>query len=670
MAHKRVIMEADEVAQPLSKRRRNVVVIDEDEEITTPTVNNQSLPLAAIEQPPLPSSTTSLPINWNDWISATTTRNYLLKDPLLDWLALYAGTIPANHPHYASKVLKVMAKSWSSAAGGGFVPQLMAQGNAFEEKIVNLLYKRFGAHVIIDIGGSSDANVSTARSEAKFKETVAAMNHGIPIIHGGVFHNHDNKTYGITDLLIRSDFVSKIFSISPISDEETVKPAPLLQGATHYHYIVIDIKFTTLLLRSDGTHILNTGAFPAYKAQLYIYNEALGKIQGYTPSTAYVMGRKWRYVTKGETYKGFNCFDRLGHINFETLDKEYIEKTKQALEWIDALRKQGSTWNITNVPLTRAELYPNMANHYDYPWTEVKKELAEKNFEITNVWYCGPTQREAAHKRGVYKWNDEKCTSKVLGIKGEKIGRTVDKILECNRQSTYLILPQRIDDDTLEWRTKPKALEFFVDFETINDVFGSMEKLPYADKAPSIFMIGVGYIEPVSEQWIYKDFTVNHVTDEEEKIVCTTFASYITEISRKYHELNPRLTHWSHAEEYQWEKAVEKNKLEWISEIEPRWFDLLDVFRDEPVVVKGALTFGLKEVAKAMKSHGMITTQWGDGPYSDGSSAMLGAYHASREAINKGISMRDTPQMKEIVKYNEVDCKVMYEIITYLRRLS
>jgi len=283
-------------------------------------------------------------------------------------------------------------------------------------------------------------------------------------------------------------------------------------------------------------------------------------------------------------------------------------------------------------------------------------------------------QREAAHKKGVYKWNDEKCTSRVLGIKGEKISRTVDKILECNRQTTHNILPQTIDNDILEWRSKPNSLEFFVDFETINDVFGSMDKLPYADKAPMIFMIGVGYIDPSSsassKEWIYKDFTINSVTDDEEKQVCIAFGAYITEISRKYKELHPRLTHWSHAEEYQWEKAIEKNKLEWVSEIEPVWFDLLDVFRDEPVVVRGSLSFGLKAIAKAMKSHNMITTQWGEGPYSDGSSAMLGAYHASREALSKGISMRDTPQMKEIVKYNEVDCKVMYEILTYLRKLS
>lgn len=675
--------ETVDIVDPPSKRIRSA-----DADSHTHQSLTQQISPAAV------TATAVRAIDWEEWHSATSTRNFLLKDPLLDWLALYGGTIPANHPEYAPKVMKVLSSSayrGSSVFPNGmatsnstitnsmaFVPMLMAQGNMFEERILALLYRKFSPAKIADISGGLHA----ARSLEKVQETIDAMNEGIPIIHGGIFHNHITKTYGITDLLVRSDFIEKLMNLSPLSNDERCIGAPLLRGAKNYHYIVIDIKFTTLLLRSDGIHILNTGSFPAYKSQLFIYNEALGQVQGYTPNVAYLLGRKWKYTSKGETYKGYDCFDRLGHVNFSKVDLDIVQKTSDALKWLDAVRTEGRDWDVVSRPLLRSELYPNMSNHYDYPWTDVKKELAQINSEITNVWYCGPAQRESALKHGVDRWNEERCTSKILGIKGEKISRTVDCILKCNRlpsDSPVKMMPTLLSpisvnpsNDLCEWRSNPSQLEFYVDFETVSDVFENMDKLPLSNYVTAlIFMIGVGYIDRNPEtgvnRWVYVDFTMNCISEAEEKILCTSFVDYVTKVCLSKGETSPRLTHWSHAEEYQWEKASEKAKLNWDTNILPRWFDLLTVFRDEPIVVKGCLNFGLKDVAKSMKSHGLISSDWPAGPYSDGSTAMLGAHHASKEAAAKGISMRDTPQMKEIIKYNEVDCKVLYEIITYLR---
>ena len=87
--------------------------------------------------------------------------------------------------------------------------------------------------------------------------------------------------------------------------------------------------------------------------------------------------------------------------------------------------------------------------------------------------------------------------------------------------------------------------------------------------------------------------------------------------------------------------------------------------RKEPVV-NGAWGFGLKAVASAMHKHGMIDTDWGNSQV-DGLGAMVGAWHCDAEARRKGASMADEPLMHEIQKYNEVDCRVMMEIVRYLR---
>ena len=67
-----------------------------------------------------------------------------------------------------------------------------------------------------------------------------------------------------------------------------------------------------------------------------------------------------------------------------------------------------------------------------------------------------------------------------------------------------------------------------------------------------------------------------------------------------------------------------------------------------------------------MHSHGLIETDWADSQV-DGLGAMVGAWRCDTEAQQKGMSMTELPLMREIADYNEVDCRVMMEIVHYLR---
>ena len=356
-------------------------------------------------------------INWNEWVAATATKNFMVKDPLLDWLGC----------HYAGGV------------GGGFTPGetvkyktpnnftefIMNQGKEFERNLINHLYQKFGTCNIEEIAGDFDA-----RSEQKCKDTLAAMNKGIPIIHSAVLRNADDQTFGVADLLIRSDWFSKIFKIPPIDTEEIGKSAKRLKApgtakAPAYHYRVADIKFTTLNLRSNGIHILNAGLTPAYKSQLLIYTRALAKLQGYNPKEAYIIGRRWKYTSKNVDYNGDSCLDRVGVIDYREVDLDFIEETDKAIQWVKEVRKDGAKWSIipsaTGQPLLHPHLYPNMSNSYDYPWHHVKERIATDIKEISDLWMCGVKQRVEAHRNGVYKWNDDACTTEVLmGLKSPK----------------------------------------------------------------------------------------------------------------------------------------------------------------------------------------------------------------------------------------------------------
>ena len=89
--------------------------------------------------------------------------------------------------------------------------------------------------------------------------------------------------------------------------------------------------------------------------------------------------------------------------------------------------------------------------------------------------------------------------------------------------------------------------------------------------------------------------------------------------------------------------------------------------RAEPFVVRGSFGFGLKSLAKALKAHGHVDAEWKDGP-TDGLGAMVAAWWCEDQALGDRVTLSDYELMQEVVRYNEVDCKVMMEIIEYLRR--
>lgn len=591
-----------------------------------------------------------------EYIPATATYNYMMKDPLLDWFKYHNHSLCDQLKEVTNKNKKYHSLINSTSKNEyNFTQYMMDQGKEFERKIMKMIIKKFTPDRIREINGEEDP-----RNPSKFKETKKAMEEGVPIIHSGVLHNHKNKTFGIPDLLIRSDWLKYLVEESPIDKKDE-------KHNGKYYYVVVDIKFTGLLLRADATHLLNSASFPAYKAQLLIYNWALGQVQDYTPNQVYILGRRWKYTSKGETYTGNKCFEKLGIIDYATIDKEYVTQTKNALKWLNEVRSDDAkNWDISNYPLERWELYPNMCNSHDYPWRAIKENLAKSTGELTSLWMVGPKNRNIALENDICQWTDPDCDAKALGITGEKTSKILNEIIGINQNKKDKIRPKLITNNVGQWKVRDD-IEFFVDFETCNGVVTDIKNLPYAKNDTIIFMIGVGYIDPETEKWVYKNFTVDRLTNNEEERICNEFAEFIHDKADEYDIVSPKCYHWSHAENTMWADALERiNKdILWSW----HWVDLLEVFKEEPIVIKGCMAFGLKEVASAMKKHGFILTSW-DKKSScvDGQSAMIAAIKANNEAKYKNKSMKKISIVKQIIKYNEVDVKVLYEILDYLRK--
>ncbi len=592
---------------------------------------------------------------WKDMIAASACRNYMLNDPLIDFFKEYNIYSLEDKP---SKVAN--SRTNIQVSVDTFTKHIMDAGIEFEEELIKIIKQD---HSIVKV-----AEFIQSKQKEKFDETIQLMKQGVPIIYQAVLHNYDNKTFGLPDLLVRSDYLNQLMGYQVITPEEAKRKSPKLN--VPWHYKVIDIKHSNIPLRSDGIHILNSESIPAYKGQIYIYTMALNNVLGININKAYIWGKKYLWESKGIKYENSDFLNKLGVIDYDSVDSEYIEQTNNAIEWIRAVRNEGSTWKLLPLP-SRKELFPNMKNEKDGQWRKLKNELNDKINEITAVIYCGVKHRQNAHANQVFQWTDPKCTSKVLGFNPKgKQSIVVDSVLNINRQSTDLIRPEFISWDRKNWKQKdPNELELYLDFETLNSNFGSIIKdgiISY-NSNQFIFMVGVGYIQ--NNTWIFKNFVMKDKSGDSEVSMFNNFYKYIDRVLKQTNKKTAKFYHWSCAEPSAYNSFKKRNHGATFNDKSFKFYDLYQVFISEPIVVKGALNYSLKTIAKSLNKHTLIKSNWNSSsPCSNGLSAMILANNLYEKVSNNLIDdVEKDPVMKEIIYYNEIDCKVMWEIHNLIR---
>jgi hypothetical protein len=599
----------------------------------------------------------------NVWINATDTKNYLSRDSLVDWLKLYHRN-PAPRSNRES--------TFSGTTQVNPMHLLARKGMEFEKGVIEYINKYVAPVVTID----------ERVTDETCAKTIEEIRKQTPIIYSAPFKNRRMRVKGIIDLLVRADYLKKLVRNPPhIPLDYRIKK--------RNYYVVVDIKFSTLPICADGEHLLNQGNYPAYKGQLFLYNQALSDIQNYLPNSAYILGRRWAMVKKNggnnSNINSLSSFDRLGVIDFTTYDSEYKAKTDKAVKWVKDVRRYGHLWTVN--PPSRIELYPNMCAD-SKEWFSIKKTLADNLADITQLWYCGTRERDKAIEKGVTSWKDPNCTAIALGFTGER-AQVLDQIININRDTDpeVKIWPKQIKTILYDWRSE--TTEIFIDFETVGDIFASLEDLPLQPKTDNIFMIGVYYLDKVRNIWDYRPFIAQMASDTEENILKSDFCAF-------YHQLGrPKIWYW-YADKTMWTRHPQSallTKLEnnppsdttdlvvkmgndyyrnYSPPSEEKWCDLYKLFTKEPIALKGAFKYGLKEIASTMKQHGLIDIELGNeikNVISNGLDASLKAYNIYKEKeTNPTLDIMTHPDMIQIIKYNKFDAQVLFEILNYLRK--
>jgi len=164
---------------------------------------------------------------------------------------------------------------------------------------------------------------------------------------------------------------------------------------------------------------------------------------------------------------------------------------------------------------------------------------------------------------------------------------------------------------------------------------------------------------------------MDKLNNKEEFRIMKEFKEYIKKVYKQQRKLSTskiRFFHWSHAEVSFLENFNSKNNncySDFLGNIE--FADLYKIFTSEPICINGATTYKLKDISNSLCEHGIIKSNWKLTNITSGLNAMLDGCYYYKCVDNNNINKKANDTFNQIISYNEVDCKVMGEILNWMR---
>jgi hypothetical protein len=442
-----------------------------------------------------------------------------------------------------------------------------------------------------------------------------------------------SKKYHITvqpDIIIHRDIFKEIF----YQADHTKLP----------NYLVFDILYLILHFNTDKTDILNQGNIYYYKCKIALSISCLKHISDdkYGFFLAKDYKHKDKLLIKKETIGKF------------IIDPDYFDDIRDGIHWLKRLKKSYKSWIIYPNPSV-IELYPNM-NCKDSHWSSEKHTLGNLIKEITLVWNISYEKRCKLIDQGITTW-DNPYLFDTCELKNNLSTDIKQKMIHINKQTDIKISPRKI-----------KNREFISYLNKTNTIILDIESVAYLDENNSYFNDNhilddkpkICIIGTITNEGIFKDFTISYLNNNEEKKIITYWISYLKNIFKGE---KIYIYHWGNAEKV-YIKYM-KNKYPDIQFPEIELIDLCVYFKKEPIVIQGCFGYGLKEVVKYLYNHELIENYWEDDL--NGLDAMYLLLQFAKKADDNKIPMKRYSEIKEIINYNYMDCQVVYDIIFYLK---
>lgn len=424
-------------------------------------------------------------------------------------------------------------------------------------------------------------------------------------------------------------------------------------------------------------------------------------------------------------FGGINCPKEISGMEalswrIDVVDKaekwiyDAVKRLRQKAEGGDEAKGIAALVKITQ----DSRLRPNMklAPMYDWPWAAAKREIAHAARELTLVsgvsWSITSTSMASGLPND---YESPRVTAGTLGVSSH-FTKTVLEMCKATYQGPS-VKPAMIPHNRFNWRrlqcfrsdqpltfdkTSPEIpfaeeRTFYVDFELASpdhlhasNILKDSENEDdsfyptYFDTEPAspiqqdctirslIFVIGCGQV--INGKWKHKVFTAQTLSREGESGVVREWLEYMHSVMPSDHG-HPFLNVWGP------EKQLLHKGLRNMTEADARavkkirFFNIVNIFQvvlTGCLTIKGSFSNSLKAVSKSLEQLGLLEDFQGRDEkdwVSDGSDAMAAGLQCAEIAYKHKLgSLSSAPEMAQIARYNEADCRDIARIVTYLRK--
>jgi len=314
-------------------------------------------------------------------------------------------------------------------------------------------------------------------------------------------------------------------------------------------------------------------------------------------------------------------------------------------------------------------------------WAASNSYVVEQQKDLTKLPFIGVKPRDDLYNMGIKRIDATNLETTIrtnytliTGV-GERKAGLIANCVKVNQSSTLKTYPS---SGTTLPLPPAQGIEFFVDFETVNNENDILEFpsnggiFPLKSGISLIFMIGCGHIDPTNGTWIFRSWVTNRLSNSEEARIIDEWIAHMASVRSSVPTSTKTVYMWSNAEKAGMEQAGTRRGSPY-PVID--WYDLENWVKDNEYAVKGGWGTGLKKVVKPLIAHypydsvtGDGIEPWPSGQAQGGTDALLLGFRGHEEVVNGTYpDMNSVPFMLDVVRYNEADCKTMYQFLRHIR---